>query len=193
MAELRLAIPGEAIRPSASDWNEVIRAARELRDLRAKELNQDNGWKVPIRPYMSVYARNDNASAISIHRAVKPTGTIGTLSGNEPDWQTAPAFSVNVPGAETDLVFITLEPIEPNAIGRVAPIGCVVAEVNFSSTSHLFAKPSATGVGLVSGERGPIRVITAATGTGNRKVPVLLSSWWLIQATCDGGSLVVNY
>lgn len=182
---------GEAFRPSASLWNEFVDAAAisSQERLGRTGAGQPGAWGEPAN---LVRVKNTTGSAIPSHRAVKPTSVLTDITEGR-EFTRHPVLVVSLPAAETDLVFVTLDPIPNGEIGRAAVMGMALIELSVSSTSHLFAKPASGGVGLVSAPRGPIRLVIAPSATGTVKLPALLSNWWLVQVACSGGSIAVTY
>lgn len=182
---------GEPFKPSASIWNEFVDAAKISSQARLGR----TGAGVPGawgEPASICRVKNSTGSAIPAHRAVKPTSVLSDLTEGR-EFTRHPVLVVALPSAETDLVFITLDPIPNGEIGRAAVMGMALIELSVSSTSHLFAKPASGGVGLVSAPRGPIRLVIAPSATGTVKLPAMLSNWWLVQVACSGGSIAVTY
>lgn len=182
---------GEPFRPSASVWNEFVDAAK----ISSQQRLGRTGAGIPGawgEPASLCRVKNTTGSAIPAHRAVKPTSVLSDLTEGR-EFTRHPVLVVGLPAAETDLVFVTLDPIPDGEIGRAAVMGMALVEVSVSNTSHLFAKPSASSPGLVSAPRGPIRLVIAPAATGTVKLPALLSNWWLIQVACSGGSIAVTY
>lgn len=183
--------PGEPFKPSASLWNEFVDAAKISAQSRLGRTGAGTpgAWGETASV---ARVKNTTGSAIPAHRAVKPTSVLSDLTEGR-EFTRHPVLVVALPAAETDLVFVTLDPIPNGEIGRAAVMGLALIEVSVSNTSHLFAKPASGGVGLVSAPRGPIRLVIAPAATGTVKIPALLSNWWLVQVACSGGSIAVTY
>lgn len=140
----------------------------------------------PVR----VWIRNDTGTDLTVGSIVAIGDPLITITDTDAvhAFRDEPVFKGTTPAATTDAFAILIEPIAATtgsgsateySYGRALVLGVTVCEVNMVATwpTHSYATPMAsTTARLTSGMTGPVRILYAATGTGNKTAAVLIGS-----------------
>jgi hypothetical protein len=181
--------PGQPLTVEAATWNALIDGARAARAGRAP------GQVAPpataaVYPSLTCLVQYDAASTetLDAHSVVTLGESLVDLSGTDGDphgVNRRPAFVLGTPTGAGDLVAVTLEPIQGQAIGRAVVSGLAVALVDVSDVDHTRAVPIAGNTDkFESGDSGGYPIVYRETGTGEQWAVVLLGA--------PGGGAAVN-
>lgn len=157
---------------------EIGRAARPLLG-GARPDGDEIAHSLPV-PHSSVLVRNDTGAALPALYVVKLGATLKPVSTQPHDIMRLPAFKGTTPAAQSDNFAILRESagVNPDGTGQIATAvirGAAVCYVNVTDITHKWAAPDpGSSAQLVSGETGPARILTPATGTGRQLCAVLI-------------------
>ena len=166
--------PGEPLRISARDWNDVLGMLAERRALRGAF---GGGALVnPLNRQSQVLVRNDGEDPVVRFGALELVEPIFTPADNAGEFLNRVSLVGQLPtGSAGPLpVLIPQAPIGPGRIGLCTMDGATVALVNVVDERHTWAD-TADGVGtLQSGWSGCARIVWKEPGTGTKKALVIL-------------------
>lgn len=98
---------------------------------------------------------------------------VDELPASVKSFEESPVLSCDTPAADSETLCIAVEPIRPNAIGRVAVSGIVQCRLEVANESHGFAKTKTSTNELVSGEAGQVKILWKQPGTGQGKLALI--------------------
>lgn len=165
--------PGQSLATaiSAKAWNRAQDAADIV--LEGRLGNNAANTKPPSYPYTFVYCRNLTGSAIGRWGVLAIGGMeVAPSADGQRDtnqFQHMPIVSGTVPTSTTgDRYCIAIEPIQSNAIGRVAIAGVVQCKLDIVSASDVTAGPKPSSSSALQSGRGNASILwkEAETGSG---------------------------
>lgn len=168
------ASPGSPFKPPAARiWNNMVDAGRAHAD---SLLN--GGAPNPIRPRETDIIKVKNTSG-----ALRRTGEILELSGKAIDTVTAEnPWLLGIEPTGDGCLGILKEPAVSNAIASLQVSGCCMALVNVTDADHRRAIAVDGVYVLQSGSSGPIELMYAPTGTGEKTCLVRFGSGYREKA-----------
>lgn len=160
-------VRGQVLGITAAAWNAAMAAAR---DRRQPPRPDRPGRRGPVSGYVEAVALNDTGADLREFKPAKVTAAGGYVVTGDVgyDWTRRPALTLDVPGASTDIVAVTLEAIPDGEYGRVAVAGWCLCDVDVSNSGHGYASPTTDTDALVSGATGSVRILATGTGTARR-------------------------
>lgn len=172
---LRDVSPGQPVADALFDsrrvnaWNLAARLARD----RAGQVGGGEHLG-GVTPTLTAYVRNDTGGALDARAVLAPGNALVSTTDSPFAFQAQPVFAAAAPADADDLVFVTLEPIAADAVGRAVVSGLAVVDVNVTDAGHEFAAPIADDTAkLASADAGLFRIITRQSGTGVKRAVVL--------------------
>jgi len=188
--------PGQSLKTalSARAWNR----AQDAADVVLKTLGGVQGQEMPRQalPYTWILAKNETGEAVPVGGNMRLTAPVieptSILADNATvQFQRMPLFSGSTSSdgvyTDTTTLAIAVEPINNNAIGRVAISGVVPARFRITSTIHKYALGFNSVEELQIAPFGPARILHV-TGSLNSE-----RQWGLVHLGMPGRTAVIEF
>jgi hypothetical protein len=167
MAEGKV-LPGDDFNPPpAAIWNNMVDAGRAWADGRFSSQSPN-----PIRPRETdiIKAKNTSGAARRLGEVLRISGKAIETVTDENKWL------LGVELTDDGYFGILKEPVENNGLASLQVSGCCMALVNVTDADHKRAMPADGEYVLQSGSSGPIELMFAPSGTGEKTCLVKFDS-----------------
>ena len=171
------ASPGSPFKPPAAViWNNMVDAGRAWADSRL-----NGGAPNPIRPRETdiIKAKNTSGAARRLGEILRIDGKAIETVTDENKWL------LGVEPTDDGYFGILKEPVENNGLASLQVSGCCMALVNVTDADHKRATSAEGEYVLQSGDDGPIEILFAPEGTGEKTCVVRF-------AGSGGGGAVIS-
>ena len=188
--------PGQSLKTafSAKAWNR----AQDAADVVLKTLGGVQGQEVPRQalPYTWILARNETGEAVPVGGNMTLTSPVIAPTDVSTDnatvqFQRMPVLkgfkSDDGLYTDTTTLVIAVEPIKPNAIGRVAISGVVPAKLRITSTFFNYALGFASVEELQIAPFGPARIVHFSGPVDAER------QWGLVHLGMPGNTAVIEF
>jgi hypothetical protein len=167
MAEGKVQPGDDFYPPPAPIWNNMIDAGRAWADSRL-----NGGSPNPIRPRETdiIKAKNTSGSARRLGEILRLSGKAIETVTDENKWL------LGVEPTDDGYFGILKEPAASNGLASLQVSGCCMALVNVADADHRRATSADGEYVLQSGDDGPIEILFAPDGTGEKTCVVRFSS-----------------
>jgi len=162
------ASPGSPFKPPAARiWNNMVDAGRAWADSRL-----NGGPPNPIRPRETdiIKAKNTSGAARRLGEILRISGKAIETVTDENKWL------LGVEPTDDGYFGILKEPVENNGLASLQVSGCCMALVNVTDADHKRARSEEGEYVLQSGDDGPIEILFAPDGTGEKTCVIRFSS-----------------
>jgi hypothetical protein len=177
--------PGDRLNIRAATWNALGDLLRKDKQGQPKDSRRESlRWGGVVE----AMALNSTGADIREYKPATVTDAGGyELPTNDSAWQRKPLLTIDVPGATTDFVVVTLEAIPSGQIGRVAVAGVVLCDVDTSAGSDYGTPAVGDTDRLTGGTSGPIRILHVPASVGSTKRCVVSLSDQTASVSGGGG------
>ncbi len=161
--ELQPVQAGDALNISAKTFNTLLDSARDWKLKARGRVGAGPHQNDPMVAGNLVWISNTTGGTLPIWSVVTPTGTAISPVDAPLEARKTPVFTVSAPVTTDDVVLVTIEPVADGKLGRALCDGYGVAQVDISSTTHKYARPSPGNIfQLESALDGPVRLVAPA-------------------------------